>query len=613
MCGISVIISKNKSKVPSDELEKLNSKIAHRGPDDNYTIIKNNFGFAFRRLSIIDLSINARQPMIDSSGNIIVFNGEIFNYVELRNELISHGQKFKTSSDTEVIMSAYKFWGKDCFKRFNGMWGIVLFDKLNNQIIASRDRFGIKPIYYWENHSRMLFFSEIKQLTDLNYFKPTLNLNSAVNFLASRNLNTNNETFFSDVNQLEAGVNMYYNLDNNKYNFEKYYDLKSIKTEKDMSYEYAISKFYNLFENSIKIRLRSDVKLGSCLSGGLDSSSIVSIANNLNKSSKINTISCCWTNKKYDEQEYIDEFLKYNNVKSFKIFPKIDRLFDQNLLSDIIYYQDQPIKSTSHFSEFAVFEKAKKEGLTVMLDGQGSDEFLAGYIPFRYYNLDLIKKFKISTFLQEIYHQRKFYRNLKDILLNNLIFFSKSMLPFNVSRNGLTNSVLTKSLLSHKNNINFFHKSYKQNSLHEIMISSIPYQLHSEDRNSMMHSVESRLPFLDFDLADFILTMPDKFKIGKGLTKRVLRDSMNHKLPKKLINRFSKMGFESPEKEFVEKNHFHIEKIIDRAIDRNPNFFSSKTKKYFKQMVNKKIPYDNIFFRICTYQIWLEKFNVKIF
>ena len=362
------------------------------------------------------------------------------------------------------------------------------------------------------------------------------------------------------------------------------------------------------------MRLRSDVPVGSCLSGGLDSSAIVTTASK-NKVSSLSptTISSCYTDPKYDEQEYIDEVIEAVNFKSIKIFPDINDLARKDLLEHIIYHQDQPIKSASHFSEYSVFEAAKKNELIVMLDGQGSDEFLAGYLPFRYFNLDLFVSGRVGKMTKELLCQKRNHFGWKALFLTNFKHFLKAFAPGLVSRVnqpakwvGKVGREFVYDQWFDRTNFS----NYYQNSINEIRYTSIPYQLHSEDRNSMAHSIESRLPFLDFELADFMLALPDEFKLGRGTTKRILRDSLKHTLPPKILNRHSKKGFEAPEKPFIDSNRNFIRDLLARAADSNPELINSSIVSDFDSYVSGTGSYQNDYFRVASFQVWFEKFRV---
>jgi asparagine synthase (glutamine-hydrolysing) len=407
MCGISVKINKNNCSISEEEIKNMNSKIYHRGPDNEGIFINKNVGFGFQRLSIIDLSDLGNQPMHFYEKYVIVFNGEIFNYIEIKNELEKKGYKFNSASDTEVILASYDFWGQNCVNHFNGMWAFVLYDQEKNMIFCSRDRYGIKPIYYLNTHDFFILVSEPKQLLGLNNYTPKVNIDSINKFIINGMLNTDHNSFFQNINEISQGTNLVYDLYQHNFTTYKYYDQADIKINNDITYEEAISKFKVLFENAVKIRLRSDVSIASCLSGGLDSSSIVSKAiqiggNNLS----IQTFSSCYNDTNFDESEYIDILVSDKQLQSIKIYPNLDDLLKYDKFKEINYYHDQPIKSASHFSEYSVFKAARDNGKRVILGGQGADEFLAGYLPFPVYNYSLLKNHKYRELLSELKYQR---------------------------------------------------------------------------------------------------------------------------------------------------------------------------------------------------------------
>ncbi len=610
MCGISLIVNKSDAITNENEISSMSEKIIHRGPDDDGLFINKNVAMSFRRLSVIDLSEAGHQPMISEKGNVIIFNGEIFNYVELKKELTNLGFRFKSKTDTEVILAAYEHWGEDCVLRFNGMWGFVIYDQNQNRLFISRDRFGIKPLYFWQNTKLFSVSSEIKQFYGIESFIPRIEEESAIRFLYKNQLNTNEKTFFKNVFSLEPGHNLIYDLDCNLIHKKKYYDVNDVKIDTKISMTNASEQFYDLFNKAIKIRLRSDVNLGSCLSGGLDSSSIVSIAQEQLNQISLSTISSCFEDKKYDEQIYINEIINSLPVKAIKIFPEVGDLFHKGLLSKIIYHQDQPIKSPSHFSEYSVFESAKNNNLTVMLDGQGADEFMGGYLPFQYYNYDLMKNQKYLTLIRNLYQQKQNHYSIFDLFKN---FVSHNLKQIDSFQNYWDRSKrywLKDNYRDYEfsDEYDIYKKnSYSDLSRDQIKYTSLPYQLHSEDRNSMLHSIESRLPYLDFDLADFMLSLPDNLKLEFGKTKLIQREAFKNTLPRQILDRNSKMGFESPEEILFQKNGNLCREYIEQGIDLSDMIDGIVLREY-DAFIEGKGSYDKKFFRIISYKLWHENF-----
>ena len=369
MCGISVIINKNDSFVDESSLKTMNDKIMHRGPDGEGFYIDGNVGLGHRRLSIIDLSENANQPMIYDD-IILTYNGEIYNYLELKNELIVKGHKFQTKSDSEVIIKAYKEWSFDCVKKFNGMWAFCIYDKNAKKVFISRDRFGIKPLYYFENKNSIIFGSEIKQLLN---FKNELIVNHKLlyEYFYFNLLNHTNETLFQEIFSFPSSSYMVIDLKTKSKEISNYYKLKK------KSFNTNADDFKNAIKNSIKFRLRSDVKVGTCLSGGLDSSYIASQAALLNKNKNFIAITGKSSDKKNDESKIAEKVVNKFKMNWFVDETNSDEFLSQ--LDDIIYYQDEPFTNPSIAMQYFVLKKSKDVGCKVMLDGQGGDEILLGY------------------------------------------------------------------------------------------------------------------------------------------------------------------------------------------------------------------------------------------
>ena len=610
MCGISLIVNKNKKMVHRDQIIAMSNKINHRGPDDDGSYANNNIAMGFKRLSILDLSRAGHQPMISDKGNVIIFNGEIFNYIELKNELTNLGFKFKSKTDTEVILAAYEKWGEECVKKFNGMWGFVIYDQKRDNLFISRDRFGIKPLYFWQNSEFFAVSSEIKQFYSIQSFSPEIEEESLIRFLYKNQLNTNEKTFFKNVFSLEPGYNLIYSLANNSSTKKKFYDVDDIAINYDISINEASERFSELFDHSIKIRLRSDVALGSCLSGGLDSSSIVYSAQRHMNEGALSTISSCYQDKRYDEQYYIDKVTKEFNIIPIKIFPEVNDLFNKNVLSDIIYHQDQPIKGPSHFSEYSVFKSAKDNSLTVMLDGQGADEFLGGYMPFQYYNYELWKKKNYKSLASNLNKQRKNHYSFLSLIKNFTIHNLKQSSKVTKYQDKMNRYWLNDKFRDYEFSEQYDQyalDSYSSLSRQQIKYTSLPYQLHSEDRNSMLHSIESRLPYLDFELADFMLSLPDNLKLENGKTKLIQRETFKSKLPKEIIERNSKMGFEAPEEIIFKRNKNICRNFIKEGIGLS-DMIDDIVLKEFDEFINGRSKYDKKFFRIISYKMWHDNF-----
>jgi asparagine synthase (glutamine-hydrolysing) len=624
MCGIAGCISKE--TINRDRFEQMVDIIEHRGPDDRGTYYDGEVALGHRRLSIIDLSIDGHQPFFYTDKYILVFNGEIYNYLELKSELSTKGYGFKTKTDTEVLAASYACWGEDCVQHFNGMWSFLIYDKCKNIVFGSRDRFGVKPFYYTRQENMFLVASEIKQFFQMLYNNPKVNKDMLLQFIIKGNYDYSKETMFADVYQLEPGYNLIYDLDNGDYRVKKYYDFEDL-TETDEGYEKSCETFRKIFTDSVKLRLRADVPLGYSLSGGLDSSAIVCVADRLLKENDYNfeqhTISSCFEDKRYDEQEYIDEVVKNTNVTVHKIFPQETDLFEQ--LDHIIWHMDEPFSSTSVYAGWNVQKAADENGLRVMISGQGADEQLCGYTDFYITKFaDLLCRGKFGEFKREwkIYKEKRAvteqHVSIAEILQSSLI----SMIVPDSKR------YLIKSLYYRKkgNQLPFTDeqilKVLKTEPLYPVhdprgyisayMKGELRALLHHEDRNSMAHSVEERNPFLDYRLVEELYKMPYGYKLREGITKAVMRDGLNGILPDKIRNRVSKLGFVTPEDQWINNNYDKYREELRKASDALKGVVDTdKVLEWFDSMDGKVRRGNYMVWRIICAGHWMKVFNVE--
>jgi asparagine synthase (glutamine-hydrolysing) len=615
MCGISLLIGKN-NNFSLEKIYEMNKLVHHRGPDDEGFYFDKNFAFGHRRLAILDLSKAGHQPM-EYQNLVIIFNGEIYNYIELRETLEGKGHKFRSKTDTEVILASYKEWGTDSFSKFNGMWAFAIYDKEKNEIILCRDHFGIKPLNYYYNGTFFSAASEIKQFTSLHNFDRTIDANVAVNFLSSGLLNYSENTFFKYVKELRGGYYLKYNLQSHTFQLHRWYNLSEAIEKNSIDYTNAQHKVYDLFVKSLLIRNRSDVSIGSCLSGGIDSSAIVStIHSNKLHNSNFKTITSCFDYKKYDEQTYSDLVTNQTGFQSLKVFPRLDDLLEKNIWDEMIYYHDQPIPSASHFSEYCVFKTARENGLIVMLDGQGADEYFGGYGEFfQSSQWELIKRLKLNQLITNLYrksvtNKRSF--NKESLSFINHIFLGKVKKSIKeILHMDLINTswLLPEYAKLANNNFSNDLLNFKALSILEMERSSLPYQLHSEDRNSMLFSVESRLPYLDPDLVEFVIGLPTQYKCRKTINKAILRDAVSE-LPDTIRLRKDKMGFEAPGDIWFFENAQKLRAELQKAVMDLDYFVNpSKVMRYYDDCIINKRVYLPYFFRIISLHKWKLIFN----
>ena len=562
MCGISCIIKKE-GTIAHSQIKAMNDIVAHRGPDGEGFYIDNNIALGHRRLAIIDLSTDGNQPMPYNDDLVLIFNGEIYNYIELRQQLIEKGHHFKTLSDTEVILVAYIEWGEQCVNYFNGMWSFCLYDKKKQKVFCSRDRFGVKPFYYSHKNDQFYIGSEIKQI--IHFFdKKIANIERLTGFLIG-SPGHQDETFFKDVHQLGQGHNLIYDIKTHTFEVKKFYTI-AIKPEiGELPMEQAVDGFKNLFADAIQLRLRSDVQVGTALSGGLDSSSISALAAHTYRGqTKFKGIHARSSEKKGDESSFAQLVADTNNIDLHIITPKMEDFIRD--IETLVKIQDEPFAGASMFMQYYVFQKAKELGCTVMLDGQGADEILLGYHFYYAYhvkNTPLPKLWKEITDIEK----NSGFSKMKQLQLATyygLPFLRK----FNLKRKA-------KQLINHKflnlvgdqpfDELCTDFSEMRDLQKNEILTTTLPLLLRYEDRNSMAHGIESRLPFMDYRLVEYALSANISHKIHQGWTKYLLRDAMNGILPNAITWRKDKIGFAAPQNSWLSQTKEHILKTISES------------------------------------------------
>lgn len=540
MCGIFFSIGfKN---LPSAVIDS----VSHRGPDgrgwNEFMSSNGPVLMAHRRLSIVDLSEDGHQPMASEDGRYwVTYNGEIYNYLEIRDELKGVGYHFKTQTDTEVLLKSYVHWGPECVHKFNGMFAFVIWDDHEKTFFAARDRFGVKPLYYYRQGNNIAFASEIKQFKHFTEWKSILNQELKNIFLKKGYCDHLPETLYQDVFQIQAGHYLQPDVLNKNINPICWYDLKNHIKPMTISDEEAVARFKFLFEDAIRLRLRSDVVVGACLSGGLDSSSIVSMMRSIEPNKEIHTFSAVFPGYDVDESIYINELTVEKELINHKNYPSFDIFLEK--LDEILFYQDLPFPGTSIFAQWMTFESSKTADITVLLDGQGADESLLGYpgmldsLIFDY--AKKLKFFKILTFLR--WQSTCNNQSIKNTIASALSqrFPKLYTLLLNIKGH---NVLMEKDIPRTITEVCLNHFSNNLQSL-----------LRYEDRNSMAFSRETRLPFLDYRLVEFILSLPVDKRFRKTKTKWVLRKAMEKLNVSSILKRRDKIGFATPEQLWLEK------------------------------------------------------------
>ena len=589
MCGIAAIIDYAKIEPKVEDIKSMTDLLAHRGPDGEGFFIKGGVALGHRRLAIIDVDQRSNQPMHRSNLHLI-FNGMIYNYLEIKEELIALGTKFTTSSDTEVIIEAYSQWGIDAFNRFNGMWAIILFDEKKNRVICSRDRFGIKPLYYTYIGNKLFFASEIKAFKGIKEWNPKINHTRLFEYLAYKMTDHTEETMFDGVYQLPKSHHAIINLHSEQIDIIKYYDIRHNKKVNNGE------ELLNLFEDAIRLRTRTDVPLASTLSGGMDSSSIVSVL-----AAKLDTVSNTYTlaypGNIVDESNYALMVNKKYQIPSNLVTTTEDYL--KQHLDRLVYHQDEPFMGATVMAQSHIYEKINSGGYKVILGGQGGDEILCGYDKFSVVNFkEQIKTNPLNAITELYAFQRLRYLGIINAI-RRIIFYEKNKRKKTRDWYKLNKEQENKIFKIGKEN-KVFDMSY--NLLFGMGISTL---LRYEDRNSMSYGVESRLPFLDYRLVEYCLNLPSNLKLKKGITKIILRRNMKGIVPNKIITRNDKMGFVTPQNEWMNNDKESYLKLASASLDKMP--FIDKEK------VKTLITNDNGFlWRVINAGLWISKFNISV-
>lgn len=564
MCGIAGIVSNNPSLVQQYKLQLMANALQHRGPDGEGFFIdeQQQVGFAHRRLSVIDLSNDAAQPMHYLGRYTITYNGEIYNYLELKITLQQKGYKFKSASDTEVILAAYDYYQHQCLQYFDGMFAFAIWDNQTHQLFAARDRFGEKPFYYFIDNEQFIFASEMKALWT-NGIDKSINNTQLLNYLSHgfiSNPTSGETTFYNNILKLPVASYLYYSPATKKLSVERYWDIdKESKTALTNIHEIQ-EKFVELLQQSVSRRLRSDISIGTSLSGGLDSSSIVAIVSKLNNSnSEIKTFSATFPGFEKDESKYIREVAARFGIENETTSPTAIDFIDD--FEKLLYHQEEPFQSSSIYAQYKVYELAKQHGVTVLLDGQGADETLAGYAKYyHWYWQELIAEKKFTTLRSEIKQTNQHGTNvawgIKNYAAALLPAISSKQLEKNVWQKQQYHPFLERDFIKVFSDKKTIYKPTveKLNDIlyFDTMQLGLEDLLRYADRNSMAHGREVRLPFLSHELITFIFSLPASMKIQNGFTKHLLRLSMNNVLPSSIVWRTDKIGFEPPQAQWMQ-------------------------------------------------------------
>ena len=555
MCGLVALLRLDGGLADPVQLGRMTDIIRHRGPDDDGYFLSGPVGLGFRRLSILDLSPAGHQPMTYGGADVtIVFNGEIYNYVELREELARLGHQFRSNGDTEVLLHAYLQWGNDCVTHLNGMWAFVIYDSRSNRLFGSRDRFGIKPLYRYLTKGQAFFTSEIKAIRASGEYKAKTNWRVAADFLVEGRLDETNESFYEGIVQVGAGCAFELSLDG-KYREWQYWSLKQGVTQ---SNDDPAAHYAALFEDAVRLHMRSDVPVAVHLSGGLDSTSIICASARIRTELGANDplMAYYYMSKEFDETAYIDATLAQTGAQMERLETDPRVFWDD--LPKMLWYQDEPVHSMTAAVGYQLMRLTASRGLKVVLNGQGADETAAGY-PSYFVNYwhSLLRAGRLQAAWSEVAgHSKSHGRSPGAVFVRQLQFLARtffarssvyrSLAQSRAAKLAHSNPWFTREVTGHLSSpVDDVAPDYR---LWPVLANSVsknplPLYLRVEDRNSSAHSIEVRVPFLDYRLVELLFRLPDNWRMRGPWNKFIQREAMRGRIPEMVRARVDKMGF----------------------------------------------------------------------
>tara|TARA_Y100000741_G_scaffold360985_1_gene344195 strand:- start:786 stop:2615 length:1830 start_codon:yes stop_codon:yes gene_type:complete len=608
MCGIAGYIGHkniNPKKI-NDTLDLMR----RRGPDnqDCWSDKNNDINtyLLHSRLSILDLDKRSNQPY-EFDNCILVFNGEIYNYIELRAELKRKGHSFSTNSDTEVLIKSYIEFGSECVNKFNGMWSFAIWDKRKKKLFISRDRFGEKPLYYYSNSDGIFFGSEIKFIFSLYEKKLPINYNHIYRYLINgyKSINKVNETFFHDIKEIESGTSMTIDLSLETKN-ERYWK-PSFEQDLSLEYDDIVNRSREIMEHSVQLRLRSDVPLAFCMSGGVDSNSLISIAKNV-YGYDVHGFTIVNEDKRYDEKEIVDRAVKEQGLKHTEI--PVDTSHFLPKLRQLIRYHDAPVSTITYYAHWLLIQSISQHGYRISISGTGADELFSGYFDHH------------LSYFSEIHKNKKLYnkslnnwkKHIEPTIRNPYLKNPKLMIDDPNFRDHIFfnadgfSSYLLDDWFEEFSESNYCDSLLRNRMANEMFKEIVPVILHEDDLNSMYFSIENRSPYLDYQLFEFCQTIPTKYLIQNGYAKMILRDSMNGIAPDEILQSHQKVGFNAPIHSFLDLND---EQVKEYLINDSPIFDHVDKTKITSILKKKNLPNSEskFLFNFVNLKIFLEEFS----
>ncbi|AEE53265.1 asparagine synthase (glutamine-hydrolyzing) [Haliscomenobacter hydrossis] len=629
MCGINgVLFLSHQPQIQTEQtcqtvLQLMNDTIAHRGPDSDGIVVKSPVGFGFRRLSIIDLSSSANQPMLSKDGQVmLIFNGEIYNYLEIKQQLMALGHTFRTDSDTEVILNSYLEYGESCIHHFNGMWAFAIYDFRKKRLFCSRDRLGVKPFYYCVKDQLLYFSSELKSLHAVLKLQQA-NLPKVYEYLAYGYRINDGETFFEDCYELLPGTNLL--VEGAQLILHRYWKLGENLFQHDPALSFQ-EEYVKLFESAVKLRYRSDVPVALLLSGGLDSTSIAKVTDNLIQrgelsQNEIHAFIASFPGFDEDETPIAREFIKTcKNIHLHEMVIDSEKTVDD--LENTIYALDHPVFSFNVVAHHNIMQACKQRGIKVVLNGQGSDEAFAGYdryISGAYLVNQLISR--DGNFVEEFKALNKFNgyssfflcaQMLKSVM--NQRFSAYLRAKYQEKSLACLDPGFVKDAYDHYKPTYRF--STQGNNFTNYLLKQIKYEglnqiLHYEDVSSMSQSIEVRSPFMDYRMMEFAFSIPNDLKFKNGVTKLIQRQTIGKMLPKSITESRKKIGFRAPFVDYLSSDPNFKIYVSDMM---NSQRFSAKkiwkANKIQHVFENAKQHPNFPFWRIINLEVWSKVYNI---
>lgn len=640
MCGIAGLVTSGQVSISSDRLGQLSHSIAHRGPDglgflswspaagvraseQPQSLDRAAVVLLHRRLAILDLTAAAAQPMTDADIRYcITFNGEIYNYLELKSELIGCGHCFQSSSDTEVLLTAFAQWGLAALPRLTGMFAFAIWDAYAHKLFLVRDPFGIKPLYYSVYDGHFVFASEISALLKFRGQRPKINPQSAYYYLHNGHTDHTSETLYKDIHQVPPGHYLTVSFEQpHQYQIERYWSL-DLQTSLDISFSEATQYLREQFLQNIQLHMRSDVPVGAALSGGIDSSAIVAAIHHQGLAPQLHAFSYIPNDPSLSEESWVNLVGQHTDTTIHKVTASPTELVDD--LDTMIARQGEPFASTSIYAQYRVFQKAREIGIKVMLDGQGADELLGGYRPYLAARLaSLLARGEFGQALGFLQRASQLSNSGKKYLMTRALGLllpswleepAKLLVGRQASLPWLNKQWLDRwdiqPLPSRLNRSS----SVLWEQLHRALsVTSLPMLLRYEDRNSMAHSIESRVPFLTPDLAQFVFSLPEEFIINSdGTSKHIFREAMRGIVPDTILDRRDKVGFATPEQAWIQQLRPWFETVLtSETAYQMPMFNLPRIHQEFDAIMAGKQAFDFRIWRWANLIRWAEYFEIS--